>query len=83
MEDDDEAHMRFQAPGSQPITKLDPDIVAMAFEGMPDDGNAHALNALSSFIAKKQQMSDEVAGPPFGNSKSNNALVPVVHSVAG
>ena len=55
LEDDNEAHMRFQALGCQPITDLKPSLVAKAFEALSGDGNGPVLNLFSSWVEEKQR----------------------------
>ena len=55
LEDDDEAHMRFQASGCQPIMELKPSLIAKAFETLSSDGNGPIFNLFSLWVEEKQR----------------------------
>ena len=78
LEDDDEAHMRFQASGCQPITELKPSLVAKAFEALSGDGPV--LDLFSSWVEEKQRAaglkpSDSCHVHPAANTASDRTAV--------
>ena len=55
LEDDDEAHMIFQASGCRPIMELKPSLVAKAFETLSSDGNGPVFKLFSLWVEEKQR----------------------------